>query len=205
MWKYAAVLLIALLATPLASAQSLAGAHIGGYLAGGSGDAHWDISNGTKQDHSLSGGLGGVQGGYNWILGSWLLGVQGDLGVGNLKGSSRCPNPSFECKTELGALITVRGRVGPVFSNVSPYLTGGLASAGIRSSVESGSSRSEDTQGHAGWTAGAGVTGLIGQHITWQAEYLRVDVGSEEHVLNGVPSQIKATADLFRIGVHYKF
>jgi len=205
MLKSAAVLLIALLATPLASAQDLSGGYIGGYLAGGSGDAHWDISGGTTQNHSLSGGLGGVQGGYDWIRGSWLLGVQGDLGIGNLKGSSRCPNPSFECKTELGALITVRGRVGPDFGNVSPYLTAGIASAGIRSSVESGSSRSEDTQGHTGWTAGAGVTGVIGGHISWQVEYLRIDVGSEEHVLSGVTNQIKATADLLRIGVHYKF
>src|SRR3954466_13027761 len=112
--RVAALLLVALLATPLARAQDLSGPYVGGYLGGGSGDAHWDISGGNKVDHSLSGGLGGVQGGYNWQRRGWLFGVQGDLGIGNISGSSRCPNPAFECKTELLALVTVRGRIGPV-------------------------------------------------------------------------------------------
>jgi hypothetical protein len=75
--RLVAVLLLTMLAAPLARAQTLAGPYVGGYLGGGSGDAHWDIvGTGGKQDHSLSGGLIGVQGGYDWIAGSWLLGVQ---------------------------------------------------------------------------------------------------------------------------------
>jgi outer membrane immunogenic protein len=202
--RLVAVLLLTMLAAPLARAQTLAGPYVGGYLGGGSGDAHWDIVPSGKQDHSLSGGLIGVQGGYNWIAGSWLLGVQGDLGVGSIKGSSRCPNPAFECETELGALITVRGRVGPVFGDVSPYLTAGLASAGVRTRVK-GPSEDEDTQGHAGWTAGLGITGLVGRNITWQVEYLRVDLGSEEHILQGRTNKVDLTLDILRFGVHYKW
>ena len=204
--RLVAVLLLTMLAAPLARAQTLAGPHVGGYLGGGSGDAHWDIvGTGGKQDHSLSGGLIGVQGGYNWIAGSWLLGVQGDLGVGSIKGSSRCPNPAFECETELGALITVRGRVGPVFGDVSPYLTAGLASAGVRTRVKGPTSEAEDTQGHPGWTAGLGITGLIGRNISWQVEYLRVDLGSEEHVLQGLTNKVDLVLDILRFGVHYKW
>lgn len=201
-----AVLLVTMLAAPLASGQSLSGPYVGGYLGGGSGDAHWDIvPSGTKQDHSLSGGVIGVQGGYNWIAGNWLLGVQGDLGVGSLKGSSRCPNPAFACETELGALLTVRGRVGPVFGNVSPYLTAGLASAGVATRVQGAGTEDEDVQGHGGWTAGIGITGLIGRNITWQVEYLRVDLGSEEHILQGLTNKVDLALDILRIGVHYKW
>lgn len=203
--RLVAVLLLTMLAAPFARAQTLAGPYVGGYLGGGSGDAHWDIVTGNKQDHSLSGGLIGVQGGYDWIAGSWLLGVQGDLGVGSIKGSSRCPNPTFECETELGALITVRGRVGPVFGNVAPYLTAGFASAGVRTRVKGPSSEDEDTQGHGGWTAGLGITGLIGRNIGWQVEYLRVDLGSEEHILQGVTNKVDLALDILRLGVHYKW
>jgi outer membrane immunogenic protein len=201
-----AVLLVTMLAAPLASGQTLSGPYVGGYLGGGSADAHWDIlPSGSRQDHSLSGGVIGVQGGYNWIAGNWLLGVQGDLGVGSIKGSSRCPNPAFECETELGALITVRGRAGPVFGNVAPYLTAGFASAGVATRVRGAGSEDEDIQGHGGWTAGLGVTGLIGRNITWQVEYLRVDLGSEEHILQGLINEVDLTVDILRIGVHYKW
>jgi outer membrane immunogenic protein len=204
--KRIALLLTLLFGTTLAGAQNLSGPYIGGYLAGGSADAHWDTSGGSKIDHSMSGGLVGVQGGYNWHRGSLLLGVQADLGVGDISGSSRCPNPTFECKTELQSLLTLRGRVGPAFDNFAIYATAGIASAGIRTSVDNhANSKSDDLQGHAGWTAGAGVTGLISRHVLWQAEYLRLNFGSEEHIMQGITSKVKVTADIFRVGVHYKF
>ena len=203
--KQVALLLLVLLNANLAHAQGLSGPHIGGYLAGGSADAHWDFAPGTKIDHSMSGGLVGVQGGYNWQPGGWLLGVQADMGIGNIGGSTRCPNQAFECKTELLSLLTIRGRAGPVFGNIAPYATAGIASAGIRTEVKGQNGSDDDVQGHGGWTAGVGVTGLAGRHILWQAEYLRLNFGSEEHVMFGSPNQVKVTADIFRIGLHYKF
>src|SRR5258706_15220145 len=80
--KRIALLLSALVCTTLVNAQNLSGPYVGGYLAGGSADAHWDISSGSKTDHSMSGGLVGGQGGYNWHRGSLLLGVHADLGGG---------------------------------------------------------------------------------------------------------------------------
>lgn len=207
--KRIALLLITLVGTTLAHAQDLSGPYVGGYLAGASADAHWEFSNGTKVDHSMSGGLVGVQGGYNWHRGRLLLGVQADLGVGDVSGSSRCspPNQAFDCKTEMLSLFTLRGRVGPAFNNFAIYATAGIGSAGIKTSVENRTTKSkdDDLQGHAGWVAGAGVTGLISRHVLWQAEYLRLNLGSEEHVMFGVTQKVKLTADILRIGVHYKF
>ena len=202
----AALFLTILFGATLAGAQNLSGPYVGGYLGGGSADAHWDTSSGTKVDHSLSGGLAGVQGGYNWHRASILFGVQADIGAGSLSGSSRCPNPAFECKTELLSLFTLRGRAGPAFDNFALYATAGVASAGIRTSVDNhANTKSDDTQGHSGWTAGAGMTGLIGRRILWQAEYLHCNFGTEEHILQGVTNKVKVSADIFRIGVHYKF
>ena len=205
MMKLAAVF-VALIAAPLANAEGLAGAYVGGYIGGGSGDAHWDIAGGSKLDHSISGGMVGVQGGYNWVLDGWLVGVQGDLGVGSIDSSSRCPNPNFECKTELLSILTVRARVGPVINNnFAPYLTAGLASGGIRTSVNGVFGSDEDSQGHGGWTAGVGVVGLLSRNLTWQIEYLRIDLGSQEHSLQGITNKVDATVDLLRAGLHYKF
>lgn len=205
--KRIALLLITLAGTTLAYAQNLSGPYVGGYFGGGSAKARWELSNGNTVDHSMSGGLIGVQGGYNWHRGHLLLGVQADLGLGDVSGSSHCPNPAFECTTEMLSVFTLRGRVGPAFNKVALYATAGIGSAGIRTSVENRTTKSkdDDLQGHAGWVAGAGVTGLIGRSVLWQAEYLRLDLGSEEHVMFGVTQKVKVTADVLRIGVHYKF
>ena len=102
-------------------------------------------------------------------------------------------------------MLTIRGRIGPAFGNVAPHVTAGIASAGVQTTVTGTSSKDDDLQGHAGWTAGLGVTGLAGRHITWQVEYLHAAFGSEEHVMFGSPNKVKLTADLLRVGVHYKF
>jgi outer membrane immunogenic protein len=204
-----ALLIAAILIMPLAGAQNLTGPYVGGYLAGGSADAHWDLSNGTSVNHSMSGGLIGVQGGYNWHRGHLLLGVQADIGAGSINGSSRCPPPNtaFECQTELLSLFTLRARVGPVFDNVALYATGGIASAGIQTTVDNHlvGGKDDDLQGHAGWIAGIGVTGFIARRVLWQAEFLRFNLGSEEHIMFGVRHQVKVSGDVFRVGAHYKF
>lgn len=208
MMKRTALLLVALLAAPLAGAQNLSGPYIGGYLAGGSADAHWDIpSSGTTVNHSMGGGLIGVQGGYNYQRGHLFLGVQADIGAGSISGSSNCPNPAFECKTDLLSLLTLRARVGPAFDNVALYATGGIASAGIRTTVRNRTttSKDDDLQGHAGWVAGIGATGFIVRRVLWQAEFLRVNLRSEEHVMFATANQVKVTSDIFRVGAHYKF
>jgi outer membrane immunogenic protein len=199
-------LLALLFVTTVAHAQNLSGPYIGGYLGGASGDARWDLANGNRVEHSVSGGLIGVQGGYNWHRGQWLLGAQADLGVGAVSGSSRCPNPAFECKTDVLSLLTVRGRAGFVMDGVAVYATAGIASSGIQTTVENNANSTEDDlQGHGGWVAGLGVTGLATRRILWQAEFLRLSFGSEEHVMAGVRQQVKAAFDMFRVGVHYKF
>src|SRR5262245_3884333 len=155
-----AFLLGSLLSVPVVCAQNLSGPFVGGYLAAGNAKANWDLTGGTTVENSMDGGLIGVQGGYNWHRGALFLGVQADIGVGNLSGSSRCPNPVFECKTELLSMFTIRGRIGPAIGNVAPYVTAGIASAGINTTVTNSATgaKDDDLKGHAGWTAGLGIT-----------------------------------------------
>jgi hypothetical protein len=36
-------------------------------------------------------------------------------------------------------------------------------------------------------------------------EYLRVDLGSEEHILQGLTNKVDLALDILRFGVHYKW
>src|SRR5438874_8706831 len=67
-----------------------------------------------------NGVLGGIQGGYNWQTGQFVLGAETDLQLSSADDTFapyQFANPWFG---------TVRGRIGWAFSNVLVYATGGL-------------------------------------------------------------------------------
>lgn len=201
-----AVLLSLLLEATLASAQSHYGPYVGGYLAAGKGTADWDVAGTTTRvHHSVNGAMGGVQGGFNWQRGQLLFGAQGDFGVGEVDGSSRCPNPAFQCKTQLLSLVTVRGRAGPVIGPLLLYGTAGVASGTIRASFDGAGSSDSRSKGHIGWAAGAGAGVRASRSIQLQAEYLHVDFASEEHLLQNNSNKVKLQANFVRVGMHYRF
>ena len=200
-----ALLLSLLLAATLASAQNHRGPYVGGYLAAGRGGTDWEFSSGNKINYSMSGGLGGVQGGFNWQRGALLYGAQADFGIGEVDGSSRCPNVTFQCKTQLYSMLTLRGRVGPVIGPALLYATGGVATGGVRASVDGAGGHDAQSKTHIGWTAGAGVGIRTSARSQLQAEFLHVDFASEEHVLLNQANKIKVSANFVRVGVHYRF
>jgi outer membrane immunogenic protein len=80
------------------------------------------------------GGFGGVQGGYNWQAGNWVLGVEADIQGTNIKSRLNASvdvpsllNASLSTGTELKYFGTARGRIGYAFDRVLVYATGGYA------------------------------------------------------------------------------
>jgi hypothetical protein len=84
------------------------------------------------------GGLVGGTAGYNYQLGRWVLGLEGDIDWAHLNGSS---DPSAVAggpvaySTDLLWLNTVRGRTGYAFDRFLPYTTTGLAVGDVRGSI----------------------------------------------------------------------
>ena len=83
--------------------------------------------------------LGGGDIGYNYQMGQWVLGVEGDIAWTNTKGSTACgtmtppvappANPFFNvtCHDQLNWLATATGRVGYAWDRSLYYLKGGAA------------------------------------------------------------------------------
>ena len=90
--------------------------------------------------------------GYNWQIGSFVYGVEGDIGWSGLKSSTACG--LFTCETKNQFLGTLRGRAGYAFDNLMPYMTAGLAVGDIKATssnpVFPGASGTK-----LGWTIGA--------------------------------------------------
>jgi outer membrane immunogenic protein len=128
---------------------------------------------------------------------------------------------------------TLRGRAGVTFDRVMLYVTGGLAAAEIKADYLSGSvgfpaslaAGSANTT-RVGWAFGGGIEGAIDRNWSIKAEYLHLDFGSFDQSVTGsgiivntnfggtsvVVTQTvlssfhtRATDDVFRIGVNYRF
>jgi outer membrane immunogenic protein len=162
----------------------------GPYFGANVGVQRGELSNSTARP---GGFFGGVQGGYNWQFGQWVAGWEADFQFSNADdtfGPFRFANPWFG---------TVRGRGGLAFDNLLFYGTAGLAYG--RGRIEFGNLSEVNT--HTGWAAGAGVEYGLSRNWSVKAEYLRVDLGSENFALTGLSHGL--SSNVFRIGVNFHF
>jgi outer membrane immunogenic protein len=186
-------------ATP---AYDWSGFYVGINGGGGWGHSNWDASAASIR---TSGGMVGGTAGYNWQLGSAVLGLEGDIDWANLKGTNTSTLCPLGCSTSDTWLSTVRGRVGYAFGGVLPYLTGGLAVGDIRAATP-GFAGATNTS--AGWTVGGGLEFALPGNWSAKAEYLHVDLGHFNCGANCgfvTGDNVSMHDDVFRAGVNYRF
>ena len=176
------------------------GFYLGINGGGGWGSSRWD----GIDSFDLSGGLIGGTIGYNWQIGQFVIGAEGDIDWSGIKGTTTvlCP---FGCQTRNHWLATVRGRVGYAFDRFLPYLTGGLAVGDINTSVP-GLPGGSIT--NAGWTIGGGLEFGVVSNVSVKAEYLYVDLGGFNCGLNcGLLPAGDASfhANVLRAGLNVRF
>jgi outer membrane immunogenic protein len=170
-------------AQPYAPIYSWQGAYIGIVGGGSFGD--------------LSGYNVGATLGYNWQIGSWVYGIEGDLSY------TSNDETITGVKFTQDYLATVRGRLGYTWTErLLIFGTGGYAGANTKATI--GALSSEKFLN--GWTLGAGVEYAMLPRWTVKAEYLYVDYGSETYFPGTVSSRnVSLTDSIFRVGLNYKF
>jgi outer membrane immunogenic protein len=176
------------LKAPPAVVYNWAGLYIGGHFGGG-----WDAQDHTRlvannnypagftSSDTLSGTLGGVQGGANYQFSQYLIGVEGDFSWSHLTDTdtvlSPCPagagciDPKIKAgrfstfNRQLDQLSDITGRLGLVFDQFLVYGKGGVAWArtgGLTSSTFNADGTLRTTSLHSadttpGWIIAGGV------------------------------------------------
>jgi outer membrane immunogenic protein len=180
---------------------------------------------------TFNGFVGGIQAGYNWQAGVFVLGVEGDLDAAGLQGNAPCvvvPN----CTMKHNWFADITGRVGVVAVERSLiYLKGGVAWEGSNFSV--GNSITGGGMSLAANASGSGTQtgGLLGMGVeyaflpNWSAkiEYNYIDYGTRSFnasiatnagfagtglaPLSGVqvPTSITESEHIIKAGVNYRF
>jgi outer membrane immunogenic protein len=146
----------------------------GGYigLQGGGGwlNGDFDIP-GTSLSQDFDGGLLSGFAGYNYQVGDWVFGIEGDLGY-NWNEENLGTTP-VDVRTDIAG--SVRGRVGYAFDNALFYATAGWAATRFRASGIPGTGTEKET--FHGWTVGAGLDYAFTNNIFARAEYRYNDYG----------------------------
>lgn len=182
------------------------------------------VSRDTNNDGSFT---GGAQVGYNYQMGSVVLGVETDFNYINAEKKYDAQGAYFNNAGTFGHEVnaeskvewfgTVRGRIGytPV-DRLMVFVTGGLAYGSIKNKIsytDFGNGYSfygskSDTR--AGWTLGAGAEYAITNNITVKGEYAYVDLGDNTlQVVNRANEHVSMKEStnfhVVRAGVNYKF
>jgi opacity protein-like surface antigen/outer membrane protease len=183
----------------------------------------------TSIKADAEGFLGGVQLGYNWRIGSGLVGIETDISGADIAGANSITdsvagfvNTTVERRVEW--LGTLRARAGFLATpNLLLYATGGLAYGGTQLSGAVNNlavgcadicSKATSSGTHVGWTIGGGYEYAFTSNMTWKTEYQYVDLGSQSVVVFDSPPAISTFAyrarsdfDLhtLRTGINFKF
>jgi outer membrane immunogenic protein len=150
---------------------------------------------------SPSGGLVGGTAGYNYQIGQFVAGVEGDLDWADLNKSG--VNAIAPYKTDIDSLATVRARAGFAVDRALLFVTGGYAGAEMNASYAGIGSQSD---WRSGGVIGGGLEYAFTDNISAKAEYLYAPFYDKSY-FGGTPGAEKSGLDLslVRAGLNYKF
>ncbi|PVE21690.1 porin family protein [Microvirga sp. KLBC 81] len=176
-----------------------------GFYAGVNAGYGWNtndddvVINGTAYEVDDEGGfVGGGQVGYNYQIGSFVLGLETDIQYADIGGDNNIPSLNSDGDDD-NWFGTVRARAGYAFDRALIYATGGLAYG----KISNGFSNSDDTS--VGWTLGAGVEYAFTDNLTAKVEGLYVNLEQDDDDLPVVAGSDETEFGVIRAGLNYKF
>lgn len=134
--------------------------------------------------------------GYQWQSGSFVYGVEGDVGYNGIDGS----NGGFNTKSNVDG--TLRARLGfAATDNLLIYATGG----GAAERLELSGAGTSDTNTMYGYTVGGGADLKLTNNVFARAEYRYTDYGSKSFNTVGGPASVDDNNNKVLLGVGFKF
>ncbi len=144
--------------------------------------------------------LGG-QIGYDSGFGNFVVGIIADFSAIENEAVTNGFGALGAYSLEVEWLATARGRLGLALEDFMPFISGGVAFAGIDSSLAGVS----DKETRTGWTVGGGIEYALGNGLTIGGEYLYVDLGNERNTYGATAIDSDLTVHVVRANLNYRF
>jgi outer membrane immunogenic protein len=165
--------------------------------------------------HHASSVVGGIQAGCNYqFAGGWVIGLQGDYGWTDAKGSHVDPLlPILTDESRTRSLASVTGRIGYAWDRFLGYVKGGGAweRDNYQSYLTANSafifSTASETRG--GWTIGVGGEYAFTDFLTGFAEYNYYDFGTKTvpntTLIGPINVDVREHKSVAKVGLNFKF
>src|SRR5215813_13581841 len=202
-----------------APAQTLynwTGFYIGAQLGTDWGFTRWNIAGAGATNPRFAGFLGGGEIGYNYQVGKWVLGVEGDLSWTNARGARPCPNGFFyNCEISVNWLSTATARIGYAYwDRLLAYVKGGAAIARDRIQIVCntpspptnvvGCPAQSDSQTKAGWTVGGGSEFGLTRNVSVKAEIAYFNLDSDRANMAGILADVRRDGFISTAGLRVR-
>lgn len=161
----------------------------------------------SSGEQDLEGFVAGGTLGYNYQMGSFLVGLEGDISYSDIDGTwgdQTNWNCADVCSGELDWFGTARLRIGLPMDSFLPYVTGGLAVGGLQSDMDVDTDFSLD-ETEIGWTIGGGIEAAVSESLTLKAEVLYMDFGNTEDDGSADDFNIDSEFVIGRVGLNFQF
>jgi outer membrane immunogenic protein len=185
------------------------GFYLGGHLGYGWGGNDWTDTNwnSIKASNDFDGFVGGGQLGFNYQMGSLVLGLQGEISGANLEGKSINPGAFYsDYKNTADWIASVTGRIGYAADRALFYVKGGAAWTDLNSETYLGAASFKKSSTRDGWTIGGGIEYAFAPNWTTFVEYDYYDFGDKNTLLtNGNLLKVDTNVNVVKVGVNYRF
>src|SRR5262245_16428926 len=197
-----------------ASSFDWTGFYVGGHVGYARGNARVNLADDdvTNFSHRFGSLIGGLQGGYNYVLPSrLLLGIEADMSFPNYLSADEVAwfrtTPDTDIAEKIEFMSTVRGRLGYAFDHWMVYATGGFAWSLGRFLQTPGAVDDIDKtlHLHTGWAAGTGAEFAITANWIARLEYLYANFGHADVLFpSGTTAGSAYDVHMIRGGLNYK-
>ena len=170
---------------------TLAGTGADAFSPGFCGSAANSTTPGAGCDKDTRGTQGGIRAGYDYQVGSFVVGVVGDYSATNqedsVTGFSTTP-ASYTFTRTLNNLAAVRARVGYAYGPALVYATGGVARGELENTFFTSNGANTFTQRvnddkADGYQAGGGVEYFLAPNLSVTGEYLYTSLDAGDNVI----------------------
>jgi outer membrane immunogenic protein len=186
------------------------GFYLGGHVGyGWSTVTGTDPTDGSRSSGRLRGFLGGGQIGYNYQIGSFVLGIEGDYSWADVKRTDVVPPLTTTLKHDFFA--TAAGRLGYAADRWLWYAKGGGAWTRDRLEANDTVDTIDAKFNRSGWMAGAGIEYAFWNNWSTKVEYNYLHFGKINESAVGTGGltadaiDVSAEIHLVKLGINYKF
>lgn len=161
-------------------------------------------------DMNGQGFAGGIQAGYNLMLGpNWFAGIEADFNYLGTDRSYQDWGDVYVFAQKTSWYGTLRGRAGYNTGAALLYLTGGGAMVRVENSIANATQIGSTLENATGWTVGGGIETALDSRWSAKVEALHIDVGSERSAVT-VSGLLRAVDydrrfQVVRAGLNYRF